>query len=200
MRKNYLFAVLILIALALGFYWGSGNKRDEYQDEFYFNMIHDIYKSSSVVSSYLSYVDEWTEYDVQELNKNMSEVMLEIAILQNDLDFFFYYSDGCDWKHISILQEFSDSLRLLNYIVSDGLRYNNEFISNDFLEDGVLDSEEISFLQATQEEFEYIAISLDNAGRQNQEDGVDYSELRNSLDRFTERYSDMNINNLKVSN
>jgi len=200
MRKNIFFSILILIAIILGFSLGSVNKNNEYQDEFYFDMIHDIYKSSWIVSSYLSNVNEWTEYDIKKLNKNMSSVIIELAVLQNSVDDFLDRSDYDNWKNISIIHEFSDSLTLLDYIVNDGLIYNNDFISNNFLEDGVLDDEERDFLQTAQREFEYIAVSLDDAGRQNKEDGIDYTELRNSLVKFTERYSDLKLNSLKVSN
>jgi hypothetical protein len=200
MRKNYFLVVLILISIVLGFYVGSIYKNNKYQDNFYLVMINDVYKSSSVVNSYLSDVGEWDGYDNQKLNKQMSRVIMDISVLQNNVDYFLHNSYYDNSNNFAFIQDFSKSLTLLNYIISEGLNFNNDFISNDFLEDGVLNSNEIEFLQAMQEEFEYIENSMDDLGRENNGDGINYDELRNSLERFTYRYSDKNINNLKVLN
>lgn len=191
--------ILLCVFCTASFYMGVNynnsqrlnEERKKYLNSTYFEVDHMIRLLSSVESwgNSINRTDDANPY---------RKLLMGINALKIEADQTLY--SMIRDKNSSFLRNLSDSYYLISGFIGDGVYYGNEQISNDFLKDGALTSNEVSFLTSLRKDLEDIKVKM-SSNKTNQENSdLSMKDMNDIFKPFIYKYSIENLPHLKIEN
>lgn len=190
------FFIASFISSNAGMKYSSNQKfnqdRKKYLNQFYFQLNNTIYLLSSI--------DDWeesihnTDITVNPYRQLLSDLQKMEALngqaawyMTNDEDSLF-------------LKSLSESFRLIKNSIGSGVTSNNQLLCADFLEDGNLSKNEVSFLVSLKQELESMKANLYSEETKQENPNLTMKELSEAIKSFTYKYTISNIHNIGLRN
>ena len=189
-------SVLLFVTFGAGMKYNSRKKLDQdrkhYLNHFYFQLDTTIYL--------LSKVDKWeesthyTDITVNPYRQLLSNLQ-EMEALNKQGAWYMGRDDDS-----SSLAGLSESFRLIKNSIGGGITVNNQLLCVDFLNDGKLSENEVSFLVSLKQDLESIRSSLYSEERKQENPNITFKELSKVIKIFTDKYAVHKLHNIGLRN
>ncbi|MCH4886869.1 hypothetical protein EZV73_04780 [Acidaminobacter sp. JC074] len=177
---------VIILVCVLAFYVGGKYKTKVHYNKDSQYIINDLYISCHHLIDDIEYIEEKVINDPdnhEAINHSYQSLVKELNELESNLHLSRKLMSKYNKDDIGVLSNMEFSLHHIRLILG-GVNTNDVTISHDFLEDGILTSEEVTLLSKIKGEFvEIVDELMDESGQADQ--SITMTQLKNVLEPFT---------------